>query len=284
MLSLALGPFALAINHLLLLVALAIATLVGWISGRRQRVNPERMLFALFVLGLVVARLAFVIAYWSQYQASPASIIDIRDGGFVAWPGVGALLIGAVLWGWKRPRLRTSMSLGVASGLLCWWLGLLILNAQHEHARLPALTLRNADGQAVQLSDYEGRKLVLNLWATWCPPCRREMPVLQAAQRANTDVVFLFVNQAESPRDVATFLAGQGLHLDNVLFDGNGELARRVGSAALPTTLFYQPDGRLSGSHLGELSYASLQQYLDSFSSVATPSSSSRNTLSRSNQ
>ncbi len=273
MLSVSLGPFALAINHLLLLVALALATLVGWLSGRRQRVNPERELFGLFLLGLAVARLAFVIVYWAQYRSNPISIIDVRDGGFLLWPGLIAVLIGALGCGWKQPAVRLSMSTGVASGLLFWWLANLGLDAQQEDARVPSLTLRNAAGEPVQLNDYSGEKLVINLWATWCPPCRREMPVLQAAQQANPDVVFLFVNQGESPEEVATFFATQGLHLNNVLFDGSGELARQVGSAALPTTLFYRRDGRSFSSHLGELSDASLRHYLDSLSETSTLSS-----------
>jgi thiol-disulfide isomerase/thioredoxin len=279
MLSFSLGPFALAMNHLLLLVALALATVVGWISGRRQGFNPERELFGLFVLGLIVARLAFVIAYWPQYRDSLLSALDIRDGGFWVWPGVSAVVIGAVLRGWRHPTRRTSVGLGVASGLLFWWLANLGLSAQHQDARLPDLTLRNAAGEPVRLSDFRGKPLVINLWATWCPPCRREIPVLQAAQQANADVTFLFVNQAESPREVATFFASQGLHLDNVLFDSHGELAQQVGSAALPTTLFYRPDGRLLGSHLGELSNASLKRSLDSLSETATPVSSSRSPL-----
>ena len=86
MLSFSIGPFTLAMNHLLLLVALALATVVGWISGRRKGINPERELFGLFVLGLVVARLAFVIAYWPQYRSSLMSVLDIRDGGFGSGP------------------------------------------------------------------------------------------------------------------------------------------------------------------------------------------------------
>lgn len=285
MLSFSLGPFVLAFNHLPLLVALALATLVGWMAGRRKGVNPERALFGVFLIGLLVARLTFVVGYWAQYRATPLSIIDIRDGGFSPLAGVIAVLIGALLCGWRRPTLRASMGMGVASGLLFWWLGNLGLNAQHDSARLPDLTLRNAAGETVQLSDYRGKPLVVNLWATWCPPCRREMPVLQAGQHAHPETVFLFVNQAESAGDVATFLARQGLHLENVLFDAKGELGQRVGSAALPTTLFYGHDGRLSGSHMGELSSASLTHYLDDFSEAAMPASAPfKNTPSRSTQ
>ena len=270
MLSFSVGPFALSLNHLLLLVALALATFVGWISGRRQRINPERAVFSLFMLGLLVARLAFVARYWPQYESDLLRIVDIRDGGFSAWPGVIAVVASAALMAWRRPLQRRPLAWGVASGLLFWWLSSLAVESLRKDVPLPDLALRNGAGERVQLRDYAGRKLVINLWATWCSPCRREMPVLQAAQMANPDVVFLFVNQGESPREVATFLSSQGLKLDNVLFDDSGELGRRAGSAALPTTLFYGVNGRQRDGHLGELSSASLKHYLDGFDQSPT--------------
>jgi len=278
MLSLSWGPFALATHHLVLLGALVLATVVGWLSGRPRKINPDQALFGLFLLGLVVARAAFVAAYWQQYHGDLLQIIDIRDGGFIAWPGVLAVLLGGAVRGCKQNASRLPLGAGVVSGLLFWWLANLVLSTQQE-ARLPDLVLKNAAGESVQLSELEGKKLVINLWATWCPPCRREMPVLQAAQKDNADVVFLFVNQAQTPREVATFLASQNLHLNNVLFDASGSLAQQVGSAALPTTLFYNPDGRLLGSHLGELSSASLKRFLNALSdSAAMPSFQARST------
>ncbi len=279
MLSFSLGPLALSITHLLLLIALVLATLVGWLVGRKQKINPEKVIFSLFLSGVLIARLSFVIVYWAQYHDNLTAIIDIRDGGFLTWPGVITVLLGGALYGWKRPSLRGPLGSGVGLGLAFWLLANIGISYQ-EDARLPDLTLRNGAGELVRLSDYQGKKLVINLWATWCPPCRREMPVLQAAQQAHEDVVFLFVNQAESPRTVATFLVAQGLHLNNLLFDSSGQLAQQVGSAALPTTLFYTQEGRLLATHLGELSAASLKHTLDSFSPAA-PSSIS---LSRSAQ
>ena len=83
-------------------------------------------------------------------------------------------------------------------------------------------------------------------------------------------MTFLFVNQAESPQSVTTFLATQGLTLSNVLFDSGGLLGQKVGSMALPTTLFYNADGRMLGSHLGELSNASLAKALENFEPSST--------------
>ncbi|WP_397458249.1 prolipoprotein diacylglyceryl transferase family protein [Pseudomonas asplenii] len=265
MLTLTLGTFALSINHLLLLLALALATLVGWWVAKRGGENPESVLFSLFILALLAARGSFVIAYWSYFRNDPLQILDIRDGGFLPWPGLLAILLGALAWTWRRPALRKPLGFGLGSGLAFWLLASFSTTLYEQGSRLPAITLLNAEGQAVQLSDYQGGPLVINLWATWCPPCRREMPVLQKAQRERQDVTFLFVNQAESMQSVTTFLMTQGLNLDNVLFDGRGQLAQNVGSMALPTTLLYNAEGHLLDSHLGELSEASLARVLENF-------------------
>lgn len=272
MLSLAIGPFALAVNHLLLLLALGLASLVGWWAARRAGdANPESTLFSLFLLGLLMARLAFVIAYWTQYQDNPWQAIDIRDGGFIPLPGVLAIVLGGVFRSWRNTGLRRPLALGLGSGLLFWLLTTLALTLYQQSTNLPDLVLRNAAGEPVRLADYRGRPLVINIWATWCPPCRREMPVLQAAQQQRADVVFLFVNQAQSPKTVADFLNTQGLTLSNVLFDDSGELAQHVGAMALPSTVFYTAEGRLLGSHLGELSNASLTRLLETSPAPSSP-------------
>ncbi|WP_160107711.1 TlpA disulfide reductase family protein [Pseudomonas izuensis] len=273
MLTLTLGTLAIALNHLLLISALVLATFVGWRVARRGGDNPESVLFSLFLIGLLAARVGFIAAYWTHYRNDPWQVIDLRDGGFLAWPGVIALVLATLYRGWRRPGLRRPLGFGVASGLAFWLLATLSLSLYEQGTRLPEITLRNAAGETVQLADYKGGPLVINLWATWCPPCRREMPVLENAQQQRPDLTFLFVNQAESMQSVATFLETQGLSLANVLFDGGGRLGQAVGSMALPTTLFYSPDGRLLGSHLGELSQASLARALENFDSAPVTSS-----------
>lgn len=265
MLTFTLGTFAIALNHLLLISALALATCVGWRVAKRGGDNPESALFSLFLLGMLAARVAFVALYWSHYRNDPWQIIDLRDGGFLAWPGVIVLLLAALYRGWRRPALRRPLGFGVVSGVAFWLLATLSLNIYEQGTRLPDISLRNAAGDTIKLSEYQGGPLVINLWATWCPPCRREMPVLENAQQQRPDLTFLFVNQAESMQSVATFLETQGLSLNNVLFDRGGRLGQAVGSMALPTTLFYSPDGRLLTSHLGELSNASLARALETF-------------------
>lgn len=265
MLTVNLGPLTIALDHLLLLCALGLATLVGWRVAKRGGDNPEAALFRLFLIGLLCARLGFVARYWSMYADDPLQIIDIRDGGFLPWAGLLAVLLGAAWCGWRQASLRRPLGWGLFSGALFWLLASWASHLYEQGTQLPDLALRDAQGHSVALHSHRGRPLVINLWATWCPPCRREMPVLQQAQHDYPGVTFLFVNQGETPQIVTNFLATTGLNLSHVLFDTGGQLAQQVGSMALPTTLFYDAEGRLVGSHLGELSRASLRHALESF-------------------
>lgn len=262
MLTLNVGPLALGITHVLLFGSLLVATLVGWLIGRRHGCNPERQLFRSLLLGLLVARVAFVLAYAEFYRDAPWRAVDIRDGGFLAWPGV---LAGLALGGWylwRQAPLRRPLGAAMGVGLALWLGGNLMLHALEQGTRLPDLQVRDIQGNPVHLRDYAGQPLVINLWATWCPPCRREMPVLMQAQQRETGITILFVNQGESASLVADFLAAQQLNLDHLLLDEQVKLGQLVGSRALPTTLFYDAEGRQVGSHLGELSHASLERAL----------------------
>ncbi|WP_150305534.1 TlpA disulfide reductase family protein [Pseudomonas saliphila] len=263
MLTMNVGPLALAVPHIILMVSLLLATLTGWWVGRRSKLNPEAQLFKLLLVAVLVARLAFVVVYFDHFRDDLWGVIDIRDGGFIAWPGVvAAVLLGAWM-AWREVTLRTPLGAAMAVGVLVWGFSSFVLNAFEQGTRLPELALRDNQGAPVALHDYVGKPLVINLWATWCPPCRREMPVLAEAQRNESDLTFLFVNQGEGEGIIAEFLASQHLGLDNVLLDTGGQLGQKIGSAALPTTLFYDAEGRQVSSHLGELSRASLAREME---------------------
>ncbi|MPT19211.1 MAG: TlpA family protein disulfide reductase [Pseudomonas sp.] len=262
MLTLNIGPLALGVSHVLLLGSLLLATLVGWLIGRRHGCNPESQLFRMLMLGLLVARLTFVLMYAGYYRDEPWRVVDIRDGGFIAWPGVLAGLMLGAWYLWHRAQLRRSLGVAMSVGLALWLGGSLVLQALEQGTRLPDLQVRDMQGNPVNLRDYAGQPLVVNLWATWCPPCRREMPVLMQAQQREAAITFLFVNQGESAGLVSEFIAAQQLSLGHLLLDEQVKLGLLVGSRALPTTLFYDAEGRQIGSHLGELSHASLERAL----------------------
>ena len=132
-------------------------------------------------------------------------------------------------------------------------------------------------GGAVRLPEFTGRPMVVNLWATWCPPCRREMPVLAEAQAQRADVAFVFVNQGEGANEVRDYLRGGAMALRNVVLDPASRVSQSTGARGLPTTLFFDAGGRLVDVHMGELTRAGLAQKLRRFGATQpAPSSSSR--------
>lgn len=265
MLSINIGPFSLSLSQLLLIVALLVALGVGHLAGRRQKTGGMgNSLSDMLLVGLLAARLVFVALWFDNYRQAPWSILDIRDGGFTPWAGVVAALLVAIWQGARRAALRKPLILGLAAGALVWggMQGALNLMNQ-DKPLLPTVALTTVAGEPVQLAVLAaGKPLVVNLWATWCPPCRREMPVLAAAQQQESGMSFVFVNQGEDGATVLRYLASSQLSLFNVVFDPVTALARAVGSRSLPTTLFYDASGQLVDSHLGELSAASLASKL----------------------
>ena len=287
MLSLSIGPIALPVGPVLLLVASVLASMVAeWVArnaakpaavagadGVRKdaepvpadapaprRVAAGDAITASVLLGLLAARLGHLALYWQAYADSPASVIDIRDGGWNLWIGLAFGMAWLLRLGWRAPALWPALAAGASVGLVIWGMGLLMQQraapAGYPEVALVALK----DGQPATLAQAaRGRPVVVNLWASWCGPCRVEMPDLAEAQRRHPDVAFLFVNQGESAEKVQAFLARSGLALDEVWLDQGSSLGRTIRSPGLPTTVFLDAQGRQVDAHFGVLSAASLQ-------------------------
>lgn len=261
--TLAIGPLALPAVLPLAIVALLVASAAGGWAGRRSGASIEKHLYGMLFAGLLAARIAFVLQYFDQYLASPWRMLDVRDGGWNALAGaLAAVAYGSVL-ALRAAPLRKPLAAAAAGAAAVWTAGVLLLGATApQETRLPELSFRSTEGPQVALAAFRGKPVVLNLWATWCPPCRREMPVLQQAQAQRADVHFVFLNQGESADRVQAWLATQPQPLRNVLLDTAGELGVQRGHRALPTTLFFDAQGRLVDTRVGELSAASLAERL----------------------
>jgi len=261
------GPFAFQTSHLLLLVSILIAAVVGHLVGRPQRLGIGNVLIDMLLAAMLAARIVFVGVWFDQYRDAPWSVFDIRDGGFNSWAGLAAATAVAIWHSTKHPELRKPLSLGLLAGTLAWAMsgapGMLGMSAQ---TALPAVELKTLSGQAINLAALShGKPMVVNLWATWCPPCRREMPVLAEAQQRETGVIFVFVSQGDDAAKVQRYLSSSQLKLENVLIDAGSELGRAIGSTAMPTSLFYDASGHLVNSHVGALSTATLADKLSPF-------------------
>ena len=107
------------------------------------------------------------------------------------------------------------------------------------------------DGSVHRLSDFRGKVVVINWWATWCAPCRAEMPALQRVASSQKDVVFLELDLQEDQDQVSDFFERLELRDLVPIIDPNGETARRYGIAALPDTYFIGPDGTIRHLEIG---------------------------------
>ncbi|MEZ4510588.1 MAG: redoxin domain-containing protein [Chloroflexota bacterium] len=129
----------------------------------------------------------------------------------------------------------------------------------------PVFALTDLEGESVTLSDYAGRPVLLNFWATWCPPCRVEMPELQKAFEAHQDdnLAILAINQAETRAEVEPFFAEMGLTFTSLL-DNDGTVGQLYGASNLPTSVFISPAGEITAVHRGALTAEQVDGYLES--------------------
>ena len=128
----------------------------------------------------------------------------------------------------------------------------------------PDFTLTDAAGQTFRLSDLRGKPVVLNFWATWCPPCKAEMPELQAAsERLAGEVAIVGVDQGESAAEVKAFAAQHGLTFPMPV-DGKMDVSRQYLVRNLPTTFFIDRSGTIRYTQIGPLTEATLAQHLKS--------------------
>ncbi|PPK52481.1 prolipoprotein diacylglyceryl transferase family protein [Marinobacter persicus] len=267
MLSVGIGPVSLSIEHVLLILAFGVALLVGAIAGRKQKTPVAGTLADVFLVALVSARIGFVVRYFEHYQNDWLGMVDIRDGGFDVITGVLVALVFTGYRMWRQSTLRKPLSAALVAGAVTWGTTFGAIALIHQQASgLPDVELAELNGQPASLTAIaDGKPLVVNLWATWCPPCIREMPVLETAQQNYTDIRFVFANQGEHGETIRRFLEKQSLNLDHVVRDQTGSFGQVVGSHGLPTTLFYSADGQLLDSHMGELSRATLVEKLERF-------------------
>jgi thiol-disulfide isomerase/thioredoxin len=259
-----LGPLLLPFALLLVMGALGVTLLVGNGLARRAGVDVEPALWRAVLLGVIAARLAFVYEYRTLYFASPLSILDIRDGGWNAGVGLVAGWLFALYRQKREAATARPLRWAMLAGTLIFVAGTAVLALRGPAGeKLPALSFAALDGgEPVPLSRFAGRPVVVNLWATWCPPCVREMPVLQQAQARRADVHFVFLNQGEDPAVVQRWLQGRGLVLRNVLVDPPRQASAAFQQQGYPTTLFFDAQGRLVGRRIGELSAATLDEQL----------------------
>ena len=265
-----LGPFMLPFPLLLALLALVIVYVVGRILQKKQQWSVQTWqvfsdsLWTTLWVGLIAARLAFVLLNLDVYVASPIDMIKIQDKGFHFYGGV----IAGVAWFlWKNRafKLENKVIFVTIFTLICAF-SLGLKQWQKPQSFYPNMQFSSLEQQQTPLKQFIGKPTVINLWASWCPPCHREMPVLAQAQKDFKQINFVMLNQGESAEKVQAYLTKNKFSFQHILLDPQGELAKEMKMFGLPSTLFFNAQGQLVDRHMGELSPAMLQQYLKKIS------------------
>jgi thiol-disulfide isomerase/thioredoxin len=257
--ALTVGPFSLSGGLLTTMLAIVAVIVVGNLVARARKVSVEPRLWIVIVVALVAARAAVVYLIADIYLATPTSILDIRDGGFSLVPGLLAGCAVAAWLGWRNKNMRKPVLSGAAAGVAVFAIaGAVAGLAPPAAVHLPARMLSEASGGNLPSGTLAGKPVVVNFWASWCGPCRREMPAMRQAQLDHPDITFVFVNQGESAETIRKYLAAHNLDLKNIVLDTGMGLSREFKAKGLPTSYFFKQDGLLRERRTGELSAATL--------------------------
>ena len=153
--------------------------------------------------------------------------IKVYGFGILVFVGVG------LVWGWVQPK-----------------------PVLPENA--PAFVLPDIDGREHRLEDYLGRTVVLNFWATWCGPCRREIPEFSAFSRENPDVTVLGIATDQSVGKLRAAREQMGISYPVLVIDAETKSAYDI--STLPTTVVVDPQGRVQHVKVGAMSRRQLDR------------------------
>jgi len=121
-------------------------------------------------------------------------------------------------------------------------------------------TLEDVNGETVRLSDYKGKHVLINTWATWCPPCKAEMPLLNQYYQAHAaeGFVILAINAGDTQAEVASFVNQSGLKFP-VLLDPGTQLLNQMAIHSFPTSILIGRDGVVKAIHIGLFTQESIE-------------------------
>lgn len=256
------GPFLIAMDRGVAILCILLFFGIASLARRWGAIRFAGVVTSVVLAGVVTARIGYVADHAAIYADAPWSVLAIWQGGFSALAGiVGAAAFLMVRLGRSRDTAIGLAALAVPTIL---WVGVQAIVPPVDYGRFPyGMALADTSGRPFPLERFRGRPFVVNLWASWCGPCRRELPMLAAAASRTGAVPILLADQGETPTTVARFLARNGVGAGHVALDPTRSLSGALKVAGYPATAFVAADGTIVQLQLGELSRAALADGID---------------------
>ncbi len=265
--AVAIGPFAFSADRFSVIAGFIVFMIVGSLLAARIDNRLGTFTTAATLLGVAGARAGHVIAHAESFLQEPLRVFAIWQGGFSPTGGLIGVFVAAIILWRNAPKAAAWAILPLAAGLFVWVV-VTTLTDSGAAPRAPETTFAVlSTDDSLAIANRRGRPAVLNLWASWCPPCRREMPMMAKMAASNPEADFLFANQGESRAVIESYLHQTGVDLETILLDPFSDLSRHYGAIGLPATLFINPDGTLAATHLGEISREAIAERLAAFPS-----------------
>lgn len=130
-----------------------------------------------------------------------------------------------------------------------------------EGVLAPSFTLTTLNGAQVKLEDYRGKKVLLNFWATWCPPCKAEMPAMEKLYNKYSGEFEILSVNLDPENDVEGFVKEKNLSF-KILLDKKQEVQTQYSIISIPTTYMVDEKGVIINKHIGSMTYGQLKEFL----------------------
>ncbi|WP_435656693.1 prolipoprotein diacylglyceryl transferase family protein [Brucella pituitosa] len=252
--AVAIGPFVFAPDRFAAILAIFGFLMLSEILARKVDKRYSFWAWGATIAFIIGARIGHVGLHLASFAEEPWRVFAVWQGGFRLEAGAVAAVLFTLYFFRQKLRLAlwTAIPAAVATYIAIF---ILQLTAGTPATPLPTgNTFVTLSGASFKPNDLEGGPVVVNLWASWCPPCRREMPMMADVAASSDEAKFVFVNQGEGRDTIEAYLVTEGLTLGNVVRDSLGEFARHYSVPGLPATLFIRADGTLQSVHVGEIS------------------------------